>query len=68
MKKMFVIISLSIYLSITATVSFAASAKCEVVETKDNLLLIDCGKKTKKFAPGSKIKIKSVKEKQIEGC
>ncbi len=68
MKKLFAIITLSIYLSITATVSFAASAKCEVVEVQDDRLVIDCGKKKKNFAPGSTIKIKSVKIKQIEGC
>jgi hypothetical protein len=68
MKQLLATILVSALFVCTATTSFAASAKCTVVEISGDHLVIDCGEKGKKFGEGTKIKIKTVKVAQVEGC
>ncbi len=48
--------------------AIAASGKCTVVEVQGQRMIIDCEQRTKGFAEGSKIKIKTEKKKVVEGC
>jgi hypothetical protein len=57
-----------ILLCVTAQYSAAASDKCVVVTSGENQLVIECSKAVSGFAPGSEVKIKSVKKAAIEGC
>jgi hypothetical protein len=68
MKQLLSTVLISTLLVCAATTSFGASAKCTVVEKSENRLLIDCGEKGKKFGEGTKIKIKTEKLTQVEGC
>jgi hypothetical protein len=51
-----------------ATLSYSASDNCTVVKTEKNQITLDCGKKADQFKVDDKIKIKSVKQKSVEGC
>lgn len=68
MKNLILSVCLIVSLAMVSSSSYAASAKCEAVEIDGDKIILNCGKDTKKFKTGSKIKIKSVKTKQIEGC
>lgn len=68
MKKILATLSLMLCVFVIATSSYGASAKCKIVEVEGENLILDCGKSSEKFAAGNKIKIKTVKTKQIEGC
>lgn len=54
-------------LTFTSTAALAGSIKCEVVNTKDNVVTFDCGKKADKLQVGQQVKVRTAK-KAIEGC
>ncbi|WP_457577017.1 hypothetical protein [Desulfomarina sp.] len=51
-----------------ATGSFAASAKCQIVQIEGTKMVLDCPKGIERFQEKGTIKIKSLKKKKIEGC
>jgi len=68
MKHLLRILMASTIVMAFATGSFAASAKCTVVENAGHRLVLDCGDRGGAFTKGTKIKLKTEKIKQIEGC
>lgn len=68
MKRMICTVSMLALLMTWTVSAFGASAKCEIVSVSDGKMIVDCGKNTEKFKEGTKIKIKTVRQKQIEGC
>jgi hypothetical protein len=52
----------------TATMSVAASVKCEVKSVEGSTVTLDCGDKADKLHVGDKVKVKAAKKKAIEGC
>ncbi len=55
-------------LSLVSVSCYAASAKCTIEKIEGETLVLDCGQKAEKFKAGEKIKIKSHKKQQMEGC
>ncbi|BCL60964.1 hypothetical protein DGMP_16570 [Desulfomarina profundi] len=51
-----------------ATASFAASAKCKIVQIEGTKMVLECPKGIERFKEKGTIKIKSLKKKKIEGC
>ncbi len=48
--------------------SFAASAKCRIVQIEGTKMVLECPKGIERFKEKGTIKIKSLKKKKIEGC
>ena len=46
----------------------AASNRCVVKESEGTVLVIECQKEVERFPEGTKIKIKTDRVKQVEGC
>ena len=67
MKKIVSILAAVQLIFIMSSWSFAASDKCTVVRAENNKLILECNKKTESFQINDKIKIKSMKKKNIEG-
>lgn len=68
MKKILIILAAVQLVLVLSIWSFGASDKCTVVRAEDNKLILECSKKTERFQINDKIKIKSMKKKNIEGC
>ncbi|TKB09347.1 hypothetical protein [Desulforhopalus sp. IMCC35007] len=68
MKKVFMITVVLPGAILFATLSYSASDNCTVVKTEKNQIILNCGKKADQFKVDDKIKIKSVKQKSVEGC
>lgn len=68
MKKFTSVILVAAFVITSAGISLAASGKCTVTAVEDNQVILDCGNKAAKFEVGTKVKIKSMKKKAIEGC
>jgi hypothetical protein len=68
MKKVLIILAAVQLVLVLSIWSFGASDKCTVVRAQDNKLILECSKKTERFQINDKIKIKSMKKKNIEGC
>lgn len=51
-----------------ASVSMAATVKCEVTAIDGNTVTMDCGKKAKKLHVGDTVKVKAKKGGAVEGC
>lgn len=68
MKKAICLICMLVVTGIAVERGFAASGKCTVLRVEGTQMVIECEKKTKGFPEGSRIKIKSVNKKAIEGC
>lgn len=59
------IVQMAIFLS---TFSFAASDKCVVKETKGKTVVLECRKSSDNFKVNDRVKVKSTRSNQIEGC
>ncbi len=48
----------------------AATLKCTVEKIEGSVITMDCGEKSAKLSPGTKVKVKTMKKKSsaIEGC
>lgn len=68
MKKLTSVLLAVAFVITSAGASIAASGKCTVTAVEDNKVILDCGKNAAKFEAGTKVKIKSVQKKAIEGC
>ena len=68
MKRLLSLVLAVAFTLSTATVSLAASVKCEVKSIEGTSVMLDCGSKAKKLEVGSKVKVKTAKKKAIEGC
>lgn len=68
MKSLVCSLTVLLTLSHFVGTSSGASAKCTIVEVDDKTMVVHCEKILKRFPKGTKVKIKSVKTKQIEGC
>ncbi len=68
MKKLISVLLAVAFVMTSTGVSLAASSKCTVTAVEDNKVILDCGKKAADFKAGTKVKIKSMKKKAIEGC
>jgi hypothetical protein len=68
MKKLIASSLATLFIVTSASSVLAASAKCTVKAIDENVVTLDCGKKAATLEVGSKVKIKSVKKKAIEGC
>lgn len=60
------IVSLLVSLAVvlTSNTVLAASARCEVVGKKGNVLIMDCGDQSKDFKEKSQVKIKTDRDKK----
>ena len=67
-KKMLSLAMAVAFMASTATVSLAASVKCEVKSVSGDTVTLDCGSKANKLKAGQKVKVKAAKKKAIEGC
>ncbi|WP_457574141.1 hypothetical protein [Desulfolithobacter sp.] len=67
-KKMQILVAAVAMVALAGTGVLAATAKCTVTEIKENVVVLDCGKRAAKFKVDDKVKIKTVKKKAIEGC
>ena len=68
MTKKMVTLALAVaFMASTATMSMAASVKCEVKSVSGNTVTRDCSK-ADKLKVGDKVKVKTAKKKAIEGC
>lgn len=68
MRNVIIAVLVIFNLMLTGAPVFAASAKCEIVSVEGDILVLDCGKRAAKFEAGKKVKIKTVKKRQVEGC
>ncbi len=68
MKKVITLAMALAFVASTATMSVAASVKCEVKSIDGSTVTMDCGKKASKLKAGDKVKVKAAKKKAIEGC
>ena len=71
-KKMLALALAMAFTVSTAAMSFAAaSVKCDVTANDGNTVTLDCGKKAKKLAVGTTVRVKPGKKRNdnvIEGC
>ena len=68
MRKLISLLIVAQLLLIAVPSAFSASDKCEVKKVKGSSIVLECGKKTKNFTVGDKVKIKSMRSKSVEGC
>ena len=68
MKKIIVALLVGVFFISSVGTVFAASAKCIVIAIEEEKVILDCGEKAKKFKVDTKVKIKTQKQKAIEGC
>ena len=54
--------------TLTASVGVAGSIQCTVTTVTDNVVTLDCGKKSTKLKVGDRVKVKTAAKKAIEGC
>ncbi|WP_456388613.1 hypothetical protein [Desulfolithobacter sp.] len=67
-KKIQTVMAAVAMVALAGTSVLAATGKCTVTEIKENVVVLDCGKKAAKFKVNDKVKIKTIKKKAIEGC
>lgn len=69
MKKVIICLTIGSLFALYANGVFAATVKCTVTEITDNVVILDCGKKTSKLKVGDKVKMKTAKKTAVvEGC
>lgn len=68
MKVMTVLICLLGCILFFAPGGFAASAKCKIVQIEGTKMVLECPKGIERFKEKGTVKIKSLKQKKIEGC
>ncbi|MFT5698214.1 MAG: hypothetical protein ACI8ZB_001068 [Desulforhopalus sp.] len=68
MRKILLMIGAVQLVLVMCASSYGASDKCTVVRVDSNQLTLECGKKAGGFKVNDKIKIKTIKQKSVEGC
>ena len=71
MKKLLAAAFVLMFVAATATTSFAAKIKCEVVkvDAETGMVTLDCSDKADKFAEGDKLRVPTAKKgAAVEGC
>ena len=69
MKKVCAAVFVLMFVATTASMSFAAKIKCEVVKVDGEQVILNCGDKADKFKEGDKLKVPTAKKgAAVEGC
>jgi len=68
MKKILMLILAVCFFSVGVGPVFAASDRCVVKETKGKTVVLECRKNGGNFEVEDRVKIKTSRSKQIEGC
>ena len=68
MRKLLLVLATTQLIFVMSSFSYGASDKCTVVGVEKNKLTLECRKKNGSFQVNDKIKIKSMKQKSVEGC
>ncbi len=59
---------LAAVVSLSMSTAMAASDRCVVVKSEENILTLECSKETSSFKPNMEVKIKTSSRAAVEGC